>query len=281
MKKNLYLMFAIAFLQGMVFYGPIATLYRQAQGISVFQVTLIESISLALAILLEVPWGILADKIGYRKTMVVCSGLYFVSKVVFWQADSFGDFLWERILLSVVIAGYSGVDSSIVYLSCKEGDSQKALGIYNGMGMLGLLLAAGVFSLLIKNRYSLAGLLTAVSYGAALLLSFFLKEVCPTKRKKTQGEAFLSVLRSTFRRPAILLFLIAAALLSESHQTITVFLNQLQYERCGLSSSVMGLLYMVATLFGLFSVYSSVLTKRLGVGKCCLFFRFSVNSWGK
>ena len=96
----------------MVFYGPIATLYRQAQGVTVFQITLIESISLALCIALEVPWGVVADRIGYRKTMVFCCGLYFVSKILFWQATDFWWFLAERILLSVVIAGMSGVDST-------------------------------------------------------------------------------------------------------------------------------------------------------------------------
>ena len=70
MKRNIYLMYAIAFLQGMVFYGPVATLYRQAQGVSVFQITLIESISLILCILLEVVWGVIADKIGDRKSVV-------------------------------------------------------------------------------------------------------------------------------------------------------------------------------------------------------------------
>ena len=77
-KRNIRLMYAIALLQGMVFYGPIATLYRQAAGVSVFQITLIESISLALALALEVPWGILADRIGYRRSMIVCCGLYFL-----------------------------------------------------------------------------------------------------------------------------------------------------------------------------------------------------------
>lgn len=48
MKRNIYLMYAIAFLQGMVFYGPVATLYRQSYGVSVFQITLIEGISLML-----------------------------------------------------------------------------------------------------------------------------------------------------------------------------------------------------------------------------------------
>ena len=90
MKKNLYVLYAMALLQGMVFYGPIATLYRQAQGVTVFEITVIESISLALCILLEIPWGMIADKIGYRKTMIFCSFLYFISKIVFWQATGVG-----------------------------------------------------------------------------------------------------------------------------------------------------------------------------------------------
>ena len=42
-KRNIYLMYGISLLQGMVFYGPIATLYRQAAGVTVFEITLIES----------------------------------------------------------------------------------------------------------------------------------------------------------------------------------------------------------------------------------------------
>ncbi len=156
MKKNIYLMYAIAFLQGLVFYGPIATLYREARGLSIFQITLIESISLFLCILLEIPWGVIADKIGYRRTMIFCSTLYFVSKVIFWKAASFPFFLLERLLLSVVLARFSGVDTSIIFLSCKQVEkkgwnSQKVFGIYNAVGMAGLLLASFVYSSLIDN----------------------------------------------------------------------------------------------------------------------------------
>ena len=72
-KRNIYLMYGISLLQGMVFYGPIATLYRQAAGVSVFEITLIESISLALCIALEMPWGVVADRIGYKNTLVISS----------------------------------------------------------------------------------------------------------------------------------------------------------------------------------------------------------------
>ena len=163
MKRNIYLMYAIAFLQGMVFYGPVATLYRQAQGVSVFQITLIESISLILCILLEVVWGVIADKIGYKRTMVFCCALYFLSKIIFWQASGFAGFLAERVLLSVVISGMSGVDTSILYLSCKGEDSQKVFGVYNSLGMAGLLAAAAVFSVFVRDDYRLLGLLTVIS----------------------------------------------------------------------------------------------------------------------
>ena len=59
-------MYAISLLQGMVFYAPIATLYRTAQGVTISQIALIESISLILSLLFEVPWGVLADRIGYK-----------------------------------------------------------------------------------------------------------------------------------------------------------------------------------------------------------------------
>ena len=69
-------MYAIALLQGMVFYGPVATLYRQASGISVFQITLIESISYILCILFELPWGFVADRIGYKNNVLLLQPIF-------------------------------------------------------------------------------------------------------------------------------------------------------------------------------------------------------------
>ena len=63
-------------------------------------------------------------------------------------------------------------------------------------------------------------------------------------------------------------------LLTEVHQTVTVFLNQLQYERCGMTSTAIGAVYIAATLLGLCGVWSAALTRRTGpkraVGLFCL-----------
>lgn len=265
-KRNIYLMYAMALLQDMVFYGPVATLYRQAAGVGILQMAVIESLSTALCIGLELPWGILADKIGYRKTMIFCCTLYFISKIVFWKADGFGTFLAERLMMSVVISGLSGVDESILYLSDQE-NAQSVFGIYNSLSMAGLLIASAVYSVWIGEDYRLAGFLTVISYGAAAVLSLGLREV---KEKtggrclKKQAESFGEELRGVLKNSSLLLFLAAFALFQESHQTITVFLSQLQYVRCGLSGQAMGMIYMVMTILGLAGGFSARLTKKAG-----------------
>ncbi len=263
-KKNIYLMYAIALLQGMVFYGPIATLYRQANGLTVFQITLIESISYLLCILFEVPWGIIADRIGYKKAMIFCCNLYLVSKIVFWRADGFFDFLLERIMLSIVIAGLSGVDTGILYLSCNKGESQKVFSIYNGLGLIGLLFAAFVFSAFVGTDYSVAALLTVITYGVAAVLSVFLDEVKSTEARSVCFSDLKAVFVRIRKDRKFILFLISVAFLSQTHQTVTVFLNQIQYAKCGMSASLIGYVYIVVTLAGLLGVFSSELTGWLG-----------------
>lgn len=263
-RKNIYLMYAIALLQGMVFYGAIATLYRQAHGVRVFQITLIESISLLLCIAFEIPWGILADQIGYKTTLVLCNGLYFLSKLVFWHANGFWQFLLERVLLSVAIAGISGVDTSLLYLSCRPGDSQRVFGIYDSMGLIGLVIASVGYSVWIREQYALAAALTAVTYGIAALLTLFLSELREKASRPVQLAEYAQLLRQLLRDPNRLLLLAAVACLTQTHQTVTVFLNQLQYTRCGLPSARFGYLYIAVALCGTCSVFSAVWSQKWG-----------------
>lgn len=152
-------MYAIALLQGMVFYGPIATLYRQAHGLTIFQITLIESISLSLLILLEIPWGIIADKIGCRHTIIFCSALYLISKIIFWKADGFAGFL--------TVISYGGAAFLSLFLtdvrihSVKKTDTEpfrvtikKAM---KNRSLLLFLIAAGTFGILFLLCHRTAG----------------------------------------------------------------------------------------------------------------------------
>lgn len=265
-KRNIGLLYAIALLQGMVFYGPIATLYRQAAGVNIAQITLIESISMLLCVLLEVPWGMVADRIGYRRTMIFCCLLYVVSKVVFWKAEGFAGFLLERILLSVVIAGISGVDVSLLYLSCPKEKAQHVFGVYQALSTAGLMIAAGVYALWIGQNYRLAAVLTVCSYAVAALLALGLVEAKPEEERKTKpgGNPFRELYRQFHASPKLLLLVIGAALFGETHQTVTVFFNQLQYTKCGMNDRQIGLVYLLVTGLGLVSGLSASLTRRFG-----------------
>ena len=269
-KRNVRLMYAIALLQGMVFYGPIATLYRQAQGVSLFQITLIEGISLAVMILLEIPWGYVADRTGYKKTLVICNALYFVSKIVFWQATGFVWFLAERLMLSVVLSGLSGCDSAYLYVAAGEEGSHRAFSIYSAMSTAGLVVASVVYSTLVGSDYALAGFLTVISYGVSMLLTLALGDVRAEASRhaglKQSAQGVLAALKNGRR---FLLFLAAAALLSESSQTLTVFMNQVLYVRAGISPVTMGYLHILVTVAGLTAVLSGRLARRIGENRLC------------
>ena len=262
-KRNLSILYAMALLHGMVFYAPVATLYRQAAGLGILEISIIESISLALTIALEIPWGWLADRIGYRKTMIICCGMFFVSKIVFWRAESFGGFLLERILLSVVCAGLSGVDSSVLYLSCMDGDSHRVFSVYQNLGEAGMLTAAAVYALWIGDDYRLAAALTVVSYGIAALLILGLQEVKPGKQQKKPGKQRFG----QWKDRKLMYLVLAAALLGETHQSITVFLNQLKYESIGMEHGAISLAFIAVSLTGLAGGFSARIRQNLGPGK--------------
>lgn len=264
-KRNIAVLLGMALLQGMCFYAPIATLYRQAAGVTVFEMTAIESVSFAVSLLMEVPWGIAADRIGYRKTMIVCTGLFFVSKVVFWRAESFGMFLVERILLAVVVAGLSGVDGSILYLSAGEENAQKVFGLYSAFGTAGLLAASVICSLFVGDDYRLSGLLTVLSYGAAAVLVLLLRDVQePAEKRKPPVRSFLDGLRQLGRTPGLLPLVLCGALSGEVCRNVSVFFNQLQYTRCGMDERAMAAVYGLSTIVGLCGAFSAAMTKRAG-----------------
>ena len=196
--------------------------------------------------------------------MIVCNALFFVSKIIFWQSQSFAGFLLERVLLAVVLSGISGVDTSILYLSGGEENSHRAFGIFEGLGAAGVLFSAAIYTVFIGENYRAAGFLTVISYAIAALLSLGLKEVKTAQStQKRSLRYFIDVLKNTLINRNLFLLIVAVALFTEVNQTITVFFNQLQYAKAGMSVRLISAVYILSTLSGLMSVFSAPLTKKL------------------
>ena len=267
-KRNVYLMYAISFLQGMLFYVSISTLYRQACGVSVFQMMLIECVCMVLTMVLEVPWGLAAERIGYKKVMVICTFLLAFSKYIFYIADTFWLFLLERVILGIVYSGLSGVDSSIIYLSCGEERSQKVFGVRSAMNSAGLLIASAVYAMLPEGSYRPAAFLSIFTYGAAAVLTLFLAEVRekPEKRENMLGS-LIRCAKDLRSMPGIVPLLIVNVLFFEIIMNITGFFRQLQFVRGGATTRFISIALIIGTICEMSGAFSDRLTKRLGEKK--------------
>lgn len=165
------------------------------------------------------------------------------------------------------MAGFSGCDESILYLSSKKEESQKAFSIYSTMTTSGLLFASLIYTVFIGENYRRAGLLTAVSYGVAAILAFGLEEVPRADEKKDSFGINCKEGIKAYLNPNLILLLIAIACLEQTHQTVTVFLNQLLYIRSGISTNLIGIIYIIVNLIGFVGIFSHKLTIRIGEKK--------------
>lgn len=255
--SNYRLLVLIAGLQGFVFYAPVATLYRRAYGLDIQGLFLIESISWLATLALEAPWGRFADRFGYRLTMILGTALFLVSKVVFAVALGFGGFLAERLVLSLALSALSGCTEAMLYRSVSTADAARAFGRWHASGRVGLFLASLAAPLLYTASMRLAAYGTIVPYAAALVCSLLLIDVprVPAESESTAGRAHREGARSALiallRDRGLLLFLIAAAVLTEAAQSATVFLAPLQYQRAGVPATMYGVLFALTQASGM------------------------------
>lgn len=260
--KAVVLMNLSAFFSGMVFYAPVATLYRQDRGISVWQMSSIEAFSLALMMALELPWGYIADRIGYRRTLIISFAFLFISKIVFFGANSFSLFLMERILLSIAFSALSGVD--IAYLH-RCGAAHKELAQYQMSMFLGLLAVALVFPFF-SDVYTQSASLTIVSHLFALLFILLL----PRESERENDSSLPTIgmkktIGALIQNKPLLLYVGGNTVLFGINQMVTVFLVQLCYEHIGIPLSMFGFPFLL--LVGISSVgslLSAPFSARLG-----------------
>lgn len=265
-SRNYKLLVALSALQGFVFYAPVATVYRQAYGLSLSGLFLIESISWILTIILEVPFGAFADRFGCRRTVVLGSVAFFASKVIFSAAYGFTLFLLERVVLSVSLAALSGANETLLSLSIDEDDAEGRFGLWNASGRAAVLAASLLAPLLYSVSLRLTAYATSVAYGLAMVASFFLEE--PAEGSRRSGAVSFAALGAAFRSLAsdrsLLAFLMAMAVSGEAAQASTVFLSQPLYVRAGIGSGWYGLLYAFLQGSALSAAFAGRVSRRLG-----------------
>lgn len=98
---------------------PVLVLFYQENGLDLAQVFLIQGLFSAAMVALEVPTGMLADRLGKRRGLVLACLAMSASMVVYGLSGSFAAFLLAEVIFAIGAALLSGADTALLYDSLK------------------------------------------------------------------------------------------------------------------------------------------------------------------
>lgn len=157
----------------------IITLYQTHElGLDMTGVMMLQALfALSLAVF-EFPSGVLADRIGYRTSMIAASGLSVVAWLVYAEADGFLGVAVAEVLLGAALSLISGTNSAMLYETLVELGEEPDFGRWFGrarffgqMGEGSAALAAGLlYAVSIKLPFYLQAGVWVVALGVALAM---------------------------------------------------------------------------------------------------------------
>lgn len=100
----------VCFLNGLVFFAPVALLVRTQAGVSEHVFFLLQALLSGVIFLGEIPTGFITDKIGYRKSLILGTG------VTVWREKFIACSLCEPVTCTVRRGGSCGGDCGVLYL---------------------------------------------------------------------------------------------------------------------------------------------------------------------
>jgi MFS family permease len=180
------------------FYIPVGTLYLQNRGLDYVEINSLWGIIVGTMFLTEVPTGVIADRLGRKRSINAALALQVLGEVIFIFSKSYWPFAIAAAVGGLGFAFGSGSVEALVYDSLKEKGNQGAMS--QAMGFIGAaqglsnLLAFAVGGLLIVNltqeRFVLAIAVTACAVAVGWLISLTLQEPHIETQQEEQGSSF-------------------------------------------------------------------------------------------
>ncbi|HVF69770.1 MAG TPA: MFS transporter [Xanthomonadales bacterium] len=177
MKNNIRSMiwryYAYSFFSTMIFFSAVLIpFFTKWGGLNLFQVQLLQSWFALWLFALDVPSGVIADRIGRKYTVSLGCLIFAAALLLYGSTPSFSIFLISEFLAALGLSLISGADEAILYEVLKENgleqESKKYFGRANSFKMAGILvgalsgsLIAGHFELNVPTLLSAIPLLIA------------------------------------------------------------------------------------------------------------------------
>jgi MFS family permease len=196
LKKNLRLYYLFRVLCTMNFVMPVFMLFLIDKGLSTFQIMLTQAAYTVTELLLTVPSGAFADKMGRKLTLILSGVLFAACWFLYGMSGSFAEVLVVEMLFAVSSAAFHGTGEAFLYDTLAEAGKQarykKVVGTAYAIQsvMMGVASVAG--GVLAKKSLALPFFATAVPAAFSLVPLFFLDE---PKRKLKPEEGYWKLMK--------------------------------------------------------------------------------------
>lgn len=234
----------VCFLNGLVFFAPVALLVRTQAGVSEHVFFLLQALLSGVIFLGEIPTGFITDKIGYRKSLILAQVLLFGARSLLLAAfvsRSLALFVVEAVVEGIAACFTSGTGSAYLYDLYGENGYLVKTAHAENFGTAGFIISTVAYAGIYKIS-GMEGLLitTVVMDIIAVVCSFFLRsessKTVIADRKEVQ-------ILAVFKNKKAFLFVISLAIFSIAWLLINFFYVE-KLENCGLPVEWMSLIIL-------------------------------------
>lgn len=195
----------IRFAQSFHLYMHAFSLILIDRGLSLFQITAIESIVIGTVFFMEIPTGVISDRIGYKWSIALAMLLLAVAEVIFLFAESYPVYIFHAIITGIGLTFVSGTVEAFIYDSLPQENHDhlmvKAMGTVNSSSRIAFFFAPIVGAFIIGagslDGYYLSIALTGVALLIGMIVSLTLKE--PRSNLPDEKPDSLTILKESIR----------------------------------------------------------------------------------
>ena len=234
----------VCFLNGLVFFAPVALLVRTQAGVSEHVFFILQALLSGVIFLGEIPTGFITDKIGYRKSLILAQVLLLGARSLLLAAfvsRSLVLFVVEAVVEGIAACFISGTGSAYLYALYGENGYLAKTAHAGNFGTAGFIISTVAYAGIYKIS-GMEGLLitTVVMNIIAVVCSFFLRsessKTVIADRKEVQ-------ILAVFKNKKAFLFVISLAIFSIAWLLINFF-YVVKLENCGLPVEWMSLIIL-------------------------------------
>lgn len=252
LRRNLGLLCAFHGLQMSLFPMAVITLFWKFEiGMSLTEIMLLQGFFGFILALFEFPSGYLADRIGYRRSLVVASGFFVLAWTTYVFATSIPHAILAELAMGVGMSLVSGSDSAMLYESLLATDREPEFAKWSGrMNFFGqscegatALVAGALFAWWTRSVFVAQVIVWLIAGGVALAM------VEPGRLKPQLGNNVAQVramVRHVFVENRPLTAVVFTTIVLGMSSFVPVWTIQLYATEAGLAKSWLGPIWATA-----------------------------------